>query len=84
MLPSLRSRGRSSEGEARRSIGENHVSLLAHAAPPSSDMDAPPVCPKCRSKMLLSRIEPHADGVDRRWYECRGCEGSETILVNFR
>jgi len=34
--------------------------------------------------MLLARIEPDTPGHDRRTFECRQCENSETVLVNFR
>lgn len=39
---------------------------------------ARPPCPKCRSRMWLSSIEPGEPGHDRRTYECIVC-GHEMV-----
>jgi hypothetical protein len=43
-----------------------------------------PVCPKCRSLMLLTRIEPDRPGYDQRTFECGQCNNEITWIIKFR
>jgi RNase P subunit RPR2 len=42
------------------------------------------ICPKCRSPMWLTRIEPYLSDRDMRTFECDGCGQLEMIAVKYR
>jgi predicted RNA-binding Zn-ribbon protein involved in translation (DUF1610 family) len=43
-----------------------------------------PICPKCGSQMLLTRIEPDRPGYDQRTFECGQCKNEITRIIKFR
>ena len=43
-----------------------------------------PECPKCKTAMMLSRIELDQPGHDKRTFECPKCENVETMVVKYR
>ena len=58
------------------------MSLAQYAPSPPNSLDRPP-CPKCGAKVMLTRIDPHAPGIELRLFECVTCDYAETNLVNF-
>jgi hypothetical protein len=43
-----------------------------------------PICPKCRARMWLARIEPDEPGHDKRTFECAQCENVVSEIVKYR
>jgi tRNA(Ile2) C34 agmatinyltransferase TiaS len=43
-----------------------------------------PVCPKCETRMWLSRIEPDVPGHDKRTFECPRCENVVSETFKYR
>jgi hypothetical protein len=39
-----------------------------------SDAITRPLCPKCGTKMMLSRIEPDSPGREQHTFECPACD----------
>jgi predicted nucleic-acid-binding Zn-ribbon protein len=43
-----------------------------------------PICPKCGTRMWLSRIEPDEPGCDKRTFECPKCENEVSETFKYR
>ncbi len=43
-----------------------------------------PICPTCRTAMMIIRIDPEKPDHDRRSYECSKCDHSESRVVKFK
>jgi len=41
-----------------------------------------PRCPKCRARMLLSKLEMGSSGDDYRTFECQKCGRVNTVVVS--
>ena len=54
-----------------------------YALAPSLIIDTP-ICPICRTAMMIVRIEPEKPDHDRRTYECSRCDHSEDMVVKFK
>jgi hypothetical protein len=42
-----------------------------------------PPCPRCATKMLLSRLEPDTPNHDKRTFECPACRNEHSEVVKF-
>ena len=38
-------------------------------------------CPKCHTKMTLARVTPGPIGYEHQYFECRGCDYDENVVV---
>jgi len=59
------------------------MSQSLYAIAPSLIINTP-VCPTCRTAMMIVRIEPEKPDHDRRTYECPQCDHSESRVVKFK
>ena len=50
------------------------------AKPPIAAIE-PPLCPKCRKRMLLARLAPNGAGSETQTFECAKCGNTENIEV---
>ena len=49
-----------------------------------SDAIIRPVCSRCQTQMMLSRIEPDAPDHDKRTFECPACNHEISEIVQFK
>jgi DNA-directed RNA polymerase subunit RPC12/RpoP len=69
-------------GAAARSIGGRAVSPEFSPSTPGAGERID--CPKCGTKMLLTRIEPDKADHDKRTFECPKCQHVETVIIKYR
>ena len=43
-----------------------------------------PACPRCRTKMRVTRITPERPGFEARMFECPRCGFEDSALVKYR
>ena len=58
------------------------MSLTQFAPSLPNSLDRPP-CPKCGAKVILTRIDPHAPGIELRLFECVTRDYAETNQAIF-
>jgi hypothetical protein len=56
----------------------------AEFSPSTPGTTVRPPCPKCRSRMMLARIEPDKPDHDKRTFECSKCDNIESVVVKYR
>ena len=49
----------------------------------SAEIIRPP-CPRCGTRMMLSRIEPDDPGYDKHSFECSKCGSEHSEIVKFK
>ena len=50
------------------------------AKPPIAAIE-PPLCPKCRKRMLLARLAPDGAGSETQTFECAKCGNTKIVEV---
>ncbi len=69
---------------ARRvSVRESSMADFLIGNRPLPTVDRPP-CPSCEWPMWLIGIEPHSPGLEKRTFQCPGCEHHETVIAEYQ
>jgi hypothetical protein len=67
----------------KKSFADGRDGWTSHA-PKLTVEPAAPACTRCRSRLLLKRIEPSEPGFDLRTYECARCGEVDHYKVRYQ